>query len=108
MHRSHIDAVEGSSLLSQLVYNGLGLPYVAGPAHLGKRQETNVPSAQVIAKASAGGSTEHSTVSAQGLRPDFLTVALTLMFLPPSITEFICSNASWAASGTSYSTKAKP
>lgn len=34
--------------------------------------------------------------------------ALTLMFLPPSITEFICSKASWAASGTSYSTNAKP
>lgn len=34
--------------------------------------------------------------------------ALTLMFLPPSITEFICSKASCAASGTSYSTKAKP
>lgn len=32
----------------------------------------------------------------------------TLMFLPPSITEFICSKASCAASGTSYSTKAKP
>lgn len=33
---------------------------------------------------------------------------LTLMFLPPSITEFICSKASCAASGTSYSTNAKP
>lgn len=30
------------------------------------------------------------------------------MFLPPRTTEFICSRASWAASGTSYSTKAKP
>lgn len=36
------------------------------------------------------------------------SLALTLMFLPPSITEFICSKASCAASGTSYSTKAKP
>lgn len=32
----------------------------------------------------------------------------TLMFRPPIITPFICSNASWAASGTSYSIKAKP
>lgn len=30
------------------------------------------------------------------------------MFLPPNMTEFICSNASCAASGTSYSTNAKP
>lgn len=37
-----------------------------------------------------------------------LTAELTLMFLPPSITEFICSRDSWAASGTSYSTNAKP
>lgn len=38
VHRSHVDAVEGSRLLGQLVYDGLGLPYVAGPAHLGERQ----------------------------------------------------------------------
>lgn len=37
-----------------------------------------------------------------------LAPRLTLIFLPPSITEFICSKASCAASGTSYSTKAKP
>lgn len=30
------------------------------------------------------------------------------MFLPPNMTEFICSNASCAASGISYSTNAKP
>lgn len=30
------------------------------------------------------------------------------MFLPPNMTEFICSKASCAASGTSYSTNAKP
>lgn len=44
MHGSHVDTVEGSCLLSQLVYDGLGLPYVAGPAHLGERQGTKSPS----------------------------------------------------------------
>ena len=33
---------------------------------------------------------------------------LTFMFLPPIMTPFICSKASWAASGSSYSMKAKP
>lgn len=33
---------------------------------------------------------------------------LTLMFLPPSKTEFICSKDNCAASGISYSTNAKP
>ena len=32
----------------------------------------------------------------------------TLIFLPPSMTPFICSRASVAASGTSYSTNANP
>ena len=32
--------------------------------------------------------------------------SLTLMFLPPIITPFIWSNANWAASAISYSTKA--
>ena len=32
--------------------------------------------------------------------------SLTLMFLPPIITPFIWSSASWAASAVSYSTKA--
>lgn len=36
MHRSHIDSVEGTCLLSQLVNDGLGLSYVAWPAHLEK------------------------------------------------------------------------
>ena len=35
VHGSHVDAVEGSRLLGQLVYDGLSLPYVAGSAHLG-------------------------------------------------------------------------
>lgn len=43
MHGSHVDAVEGPRLLGQLVYDGLSLPYVAGSAHLGKRQETKSP-----------------------------------------------------------------
>lgn len=40
VHGSHVDTVEGSCLLSQLVYDGLCLPYVAGPAHLEERQGT--------------------------------------------------------------------
>lgn len=43
MHRCHVDAVESSSLLSQLVYDGLGLAYVTGSAHLGERQGTEPP-----------------------------------------------------------------
>lgn len=43
MHGSHIDAVESPCLLSQLVYDRLGLPYVAGSAHLGERQGTKPP-----------------------------------------------------------------
>ena len=42
------------------------------------------------------------------IEPNCKRQELTLMFLPPSMTEFICSRASWAASGTSYSTNAKP
>ena len=35
-------------------------------------------------------------------------ILTTLILRPPIITPFICSNASWAASGMSYSMKAKP
>lgn len=45
MYRGHIDAVESPSLLSQLVYDGLGLSYVAGSAHLKRGQEQSLPSA---------------------------------------------------------------
>lgn len=34
MYRGHVDAIESPSLLSQLVYDGLSLSYVAGSAHL--------------------------------------------------------------------------
>lgn len=111
MHRSHVDSVEGTCLFRQLVYDGLGLPDVAGPAHLGERQGTKSRQSAKAWPLEAsreqlhlpGDWTEHLPSA-----PGPASLALTLMFLPPSITEFICSKASCAASGTSYSTNAKP
>lgn len=45
------------------------------------------------------------TVWAWGM---LLGLPTTLMFRPPIMTPFICSRASWAASGISYSTNANP
>lgn len=103
MYRGHVDAVESPSLLSQLVYDGLSLPYVAGSAYLKKAVKnkaifTTSLGLWLTAFMYVSNFTKHSTTA----------LVLTLMFLPPSITEFICSKASCAASGTSYSTKAKP
>ena len=51
---------------------------------------------------------QHSATAVSNCYQIIEALHSTLIFRPPIITPFICSSASWAASGMSYSIKAKP